>query len=237
MATAHIESKMDDIAPVVLMPGDPLRAKGIAETFLEEVKQVNTVRNMFGYTGFYKGKKVTVFASGMGNASMAIYAYELYQFYHVDTIIRVGSIGSYQRQLKLFDLVLVENSFTTSNFAKQYDNEDVSFISSSKEVNEKIEETALALNQPIIKGNVHCSDAFYKKDANILPRALQHQCLGEEMETFALFYLANRLGKKAAAILTVSNSLVEDLDTTSEQREKNLMDMAKLALETVSNKF
>lgn len=237
MATAHIESKMDDIAPIVLMPGDPLRAKFIAENFLEEVKQINAVRNIFGYTGLYKGKRITIFASGMGNASMAIYAYELYQFYHVETIIRIGSIGSYQKQLNLFDLILAENSFTSSNFAKQYDKNDVSIVSSTQEINEKIEEMAQELQQPITKGTIHCSDAFYQNEEVIDIEALQHNCLGVEMETFALFYLAKRLKKNAAAILTVSNSFVKNLETTSEQREKSFIDMIKLALETVSNKF
>lgn len=236
MATAHIESNLEDIAKTVIMPGDPLRAKFIAEKFLTDAKQVNSIRNMYAYTGFYKGEKVTIFASGMGNASMAIYAYELYNFYQVDTIIRIGSAGAYQKQLKLFDLILVENSFTNSNFATQYDNKKINLIEASKEVNDKIIKTARQLKQVITVGNIHCSDAFYTKDNTLDSKVAEYNCLGVEMETFALFYLAKRLEKKAAAILTVSNSFVTNQETTSEQREKNLTDMITLALETVSNK-
>lgn len=231
MATAHIESKLEDIAPIVIMPGDPLRAKFIAEHFLQDAKQVNSVRNIFGYTGFYHGKKVTVFASGMGNPSMAIYAYELYQFYHVETIIRIGSIGAYQEQLNLFDLILAEKSFSTSNFSMQYAEEEVSLVEADQELTDKIEKTAIRLQQKIQRGTIHCSDTFYQED-KIQP-AILNECLGVEMETFALFYLAKKLHKKAAAILTVSNSFVKEEETTPEQREKHFTDMIKLSLETI----
>ncbi len=231
MATAHIESKLEDIAPIVIMPGDPLRAKFIAEHFLEDAKQVNSVRNIFGYTGFYHGKKVTIFSSGMGNPSMAIYAYELYQFYHVETIIRIGSIGAYQEQLNLFDLILAEKSFSTSNFAMQYAEEDVSLVEADQELTDKIEKTALRFHQKIYRGTIHCSDAFYQEGK--LQSDISKKCLGVEMETFALFYLAKKLHKKAAAILTVSNSFVKEEETTSEQREKHFVDMIKLSLETI----
>ena len=124
MATPHIESNKEDIAKVVLMPGDPLRAKYIAETFLKDYKLVNTVRNMFAYTGTYKGHRVTVFASGMGNGSMGIYSYELFKFYDVDTIIRIGSAGAYTDKLNLYDIVLVDGSYSESSYAKVQGNED-----------------------------------------------------------------------------------------------------------------
>ena len=139
MATPHIESNKEDIAKVVLMPGDPLRAKYIAETFLKDYKLVNTVRNMFAYTGTYKGHRVTVFASGMGNGSMGIYSYELFKFYDVDTIIRIGSAGAYTDKLNLYDIVLVDGLYSVSSYAKVQGNEDRNILYSNKEVNSIIE--------------------------------------------------------------------------------------------------
>ena len=142
MSTPHNEAKLGEIAKTVIMPGDPLRAKYIAETFLDDYKLVNSVRGMYAYTGKYKGKEITVMASGMGMPSMGIYSYELYKFYEVENIIRVGSCGSYKPDLKLFDIILAENTFSESNFALTLNNDICHMVSSNKDLNSVIIETA-----------------------------------------------------------------------------------------------
>lgn len=234
MATAHIESQKEEIASTVIMPGDPLRAKFIAEHFLKDAILVNRVRNILAYTGTYKGKKVTVFASGMGMPSMAIYAYELYHFYQVERIIRIGSVGAYQSDLKLFDLILVDQSFTNSNFSEQYDGKTIQLIGSDPVLNRMIQDTAKRIGQPIITGNIHCSDTFYSLSQKEDKRIEEYHCQGVEMESFALFYVAKSLGKQSSTILTVSNSLVNNEETTSEEREKSFVNMILLALETLT---
>lgn len=233
MATPHISSNKEDIASVVLMPGDPLRAKYIADHFLKDVKLVNSVRNMTAYTGFYKDKKVTVFPSGMGIPSIGIYAYELYKFYNVDTIIRVGSCGTYKEHLDLFDIILVDKSYSESNFAKTYLGIDTNEAKGSEELNNKIKETSIKLNKKVEIGNVYCSEAFYslvEKESNLIK---EKNCLAVEMESYALFHIANSLGKKASTILTVSDSLVTKKETTSLQREQGFSDMILLTLESI----
>ena len=230
MATPHIESNKEDIAKVVLMPGDPLRAKYIAETFLKDYKLVNTVRNMFAYTGTYKGHRVTVFASGMGNGSMGIYSYELFKFYDVDTIIRIGSAGAYTDKLNLYDIVLVDGSYSESSYAKVQGNEDRNILYSNKEVNSIIENKANELGIKINKGIVDC--AFYKETEKFDYLYKKYGCLAAEMETFSLFHNANVTGKKASAIITISDNLVTHEETTSEERQKNFNEMMQLALES-----
>ncbi len=232
MATPHIESKKEDIAKVVLMPGDPLRAKFIAENFLENYRQINTVRNCFGYTGTYKGHEVTVFASGMGMPSMGIYSYELFKFYDVDTIIRIGSAGSYTENLDLYEVLLVEGAYSESTFAKTQGNETRNILYSNKEVNNKIEEKARELNIKLNKGIVHSSDVFYKENENFRELNSNYGCVAVEMETFALFHNANVLNKKASAIVTISDNLVTHKETTSEERQNSFTNMMKIALET-----
>ena len=208
--TPHNEAQKDDIAKVVLMPGDPLRAKYIADNFMEDVKLVNSVRNMFGYTGTYKGKKITVFASGMGMPSIGIYSYELFKFYDVDFIIRIGSCGAYNESLNLLDTILVDNSYTEGNYAYELNEEDIHIMESSSDLNTVIEQTARQENIPYIKGNTLCTDCFdyYVKDVNSLisrfPKDLN--IIGAEMEAFALFYNAHILGKKASCLLSVVDS-------------------------------
>ena len=232
MATPHIESEQSDIAKVVLMPGDPLRAKRIAENFLTDYKQVNGVRNAFAYTGYYKGKRVTVFASGMGNPSMGIYSYELFKFYDVDTIIRIGSAGAYTENLDLFELVLVDGSYSESTFAKTQSGETSNVLYSNKEINDTIESTAQEQGIKINRGNVHCTDVFYGQITDIDNLYNEHHCLAVEMETFALFQNAKLLNKKAAAIVTISDNLITKEETTSEQRQNSFTSMVKLALES-----
>ncbi len=232
----HNEAKEGEIAKVVLMPGDPLRAKYIAENFLENYQLVNQARNMFAYTGIYKGKEITVMASGMGMPSMGIYAYELYQFYGVDCIIRIGSCGSYVEELNLLDIVLVQESYTKGNFAEHMSGEKCDIVESSALINSKIEETAKEQQIKCVKTNVACTECFDayminpKEYVEKLPKEKQITC--SEMEAFALFYTAKMLDKKAACLLTVVDSNCKKEVLTAKQREKSLNDMIKLALET-----
>ena len=232
MATPHIESKKDDIAKVVLMPGDPLRAKFIAENFLENPKLVNSVRNMLAYTGTYKGKEVTVFASGMGMPSIGIYSYELFKEYDVDTIIRVGSAGAYTKDLNLYDVLLVEGAYSESSFAKTQGGELNNILYSDTNTNDVISNKANNLGITLNKGIVHSSDVFYKENDNFLEIAEKYNCLAVEMETFALFHNARVTGKKATAIVTISDNLVTHEKTTSEERQNSFVTMIKLALES-----
>ena len=234
--TPHNEAKLGDISNVVLMPGDPLRAKYIADNFLENVTLINAVRNMFGYTGIYKGKKITVFASGMGMPSMGIYSYELYKFYGVETIIRIGSCGAYNEDLNLLDTILVDNTYTEGNYAYELNEEDCHLMQSSTQVNNVIENTAKELNIPYIKGNTLCSDCFdyYVKDVNSLiarfPKELN--IIGAEMEAFALFYNAKLLGKQASCLLSVVDSHYKNQEISATDRQTSLNSMIKLALES-----
>lgn len=233
MATAHIESKKEDIAKTVLMPGDPLRAKMIAETYLDDYRLVNSVRNILAYTGTYKGKEVTVFASGMGNPSMGIYSYELFKFYDVEEIIRVGTCGAYKADLNLYDTIIVEGSYSVSNYAKEQANYLDNIIYSSEELNKKLIKSAEELNINTKKGLIHCSDVFYKENNNYQELVEKYNVLGVEMETFALFTNAKTLNKKATCILTVSDSLVTKQETTSEERQNSFHTMIKIALESI----
>ena len=218
------------------MPGDPLRAKYIAENFLDDVKLVNSVRNMLAYTGFYKGKKITVFSSGMGMPSIGIYSYELYKFYDVNTIIRIGSCGAYSSNLNLFDTLLVDKSYTEGNFAYALCGEHEHIANSTSSINHIIENTAKEIGISYTKGNTLCSECFdyYIKSIDELvarfPKDLN--IIGAEMEAFALFYTAKYLNKNASCLLTVVDSHAKKQEISSEEREKSLNDMIKLALES-----
>ncbi len=234
--TPHNEAKLEDIASTVLMPGDPLRAKYIADNFLTDVKLINSVRNMYGYTGLYKGKKITVFASGMGMPSMGIYCYELYKFYNVQNIIRIGSCGAYSPDLNIFDTLLVDNSYTEGNFAYALEGANCHTIQADESLNNIIENCSKELNIPIVKGNVLCSEVFdyYVKNIDDLisrfPKNLN--IIGAEMESFALFYTAKYLNRKAACLLTVVDSHYKNQAITAEEREKSLNNMIVLSLES-----
>lgn len=233
--TPHNEAKLEDISKIVLMPGDPLRAKYIADNFLENARLINSVRNMFGYTGTYKGKEITVFASGMGMPSIGIYSYELYKFYNVDTIIRIGSCGAYNENLNLLDTILVDNAYTEGNYAYELNEDNCHLMESNKEVTSVIENTAKELNIPYVKGNTLCSDCFdyYVKDVNELiarfPKDLN--IIGAEMEAFALFYNAHSLGKRASCLLSVVDSHYKHQEISANDRQTSLNSMIKLALE------
>ena len=238
MSTAHNEAKLGEIAKTVIMPGDPLRAKYIAEKFLDNYKLVNQVRGIFAYTGFYKNKEITVMASGMGMPSMGIYSYELFKFYDVENIIRIGSCGAYVPELNLFDIILSKNIFTESNFAFSFNNDNCHIIEANKELNEKIKNTATNNNIKIIEGNTICSDCFdpYMTQENFdsfmkrVPEGFN--ALGAEMEAFALCYNSKLLNKKATCLMSVVDSRFSTEVATSEQREKGLDNMIKLALES-----
>lgn len=231
----HNEAKKEDIEKIVIMPGDPLRAKYIAENFLKDAKLVNSIRGMYAYTGMYKDKKVTVMAHGMGMASMGIYCYELYKFYDVDTIIRVGSCGAYKDELNLLDTLLVEKVYTESNFAYSYNNESVKKAYATSKINELIEQTAKENNIEYKKTNIFCTDGFdpYIADLQVLLNRLPKDITASEMESFALFYIAKMLNKNAACLLTVVDSLYDKKELTAMERQTSLNNMIRLALETI----
>lgn len=234
----HNEAKKDEIAKTVIMPGDPLRAKYIAEKYLDDYKLVNRIRGMYAYTGYYKGQKVTVMAHGMGMPSMGIYAYELYNMYDVENIIRIGSCGAYSKELDLFDIVLTEKVYTESNFALTFNNEDCHLTSPSKMLNDKIYEAAQKMNVNLVKGETVCSEVFdvYMMDQEkFLSRVLEvvPNPVAAEMEAFALFYIAEVLNKNAACLMSVVDSKHITKVATSLEREKGLNQMIEIALESI----
>ncbi len=231
--TPHIEAKKGEIAKTVLMPGDPLRAKFMAERYLEDVKQVNSVRNMLMYTGTYKGKEVSICGSGMGVPSIGIYSYELFKFYDVDTIIRVGSTGAYSEELKLYDVVLVTEAYSDSTaFGELVLNESSHLAYPSKETNDKLLKSADTLGIKLHKCRTHSSDVFYAaRSFEETLKVTQAKCV--EMESTGLFTNAKATGKKAACLLSVSDHLVTNEKTTAEQRQTTFDDMIKVALESL----
>jgi len=232
MPTVHIEAQKEDIAKTVLMPGDPKRAEHIAKNYLKKAKLVNLVRGITAYTGYYKDKLITIFPSGMGNPSMGIYSYELFNFYDVDNIIRIGSCGAYDENLKLKDIILVNNSLSDSTYALVQNKYKYNKIESSTMLNSVIEKTANENNINIVKGDIYCSDVFYEQEGNYIDKKNKYKVLGVEMETFALFHNAKVLKKQASCILTVSDSFCFKGELTSEEREKNLDQMITLALDS-----
>ena len=230
--TPHNKANKEDIARIVIMPGDPKRAKFITENYLENYKLVNDVRGMLAYTGEYKGNKITVMASGMGMPSIGIYSYELFKFYDVDVIIRVGSMGAYDESLDLYDVVVATESYSDSSYAKVQSGREDNVILSDKTLNEKILETAKENNIKVHSGRVYATDVFYHEESDIDYMNKTLGCLGTEMETFALFHNANVCNKKATAIITVSDHLRTGKETTPEERETAFRTMMELALDS-----
>lgn len=233
---AHIECTKEDIAEVCIMPGDPLRAKYIAENFLTDAKLINRARNMFGYTGYYNGKKVTVMGHGMGMSSVSIYAFELFYFFGVQKIIRIGTCGGLKEELKVPDIILATQSYTESNFAYSYNGDPTHIAYPSKKLTNDIRTKAKEQGISIHEGCVMCTEqfGFYSDNENVLKRVPDNIDLyGEEMETFALFHIANSFDKEAAAILTVVDSKYEKTFLSIEDREKSLNTMIKLALDSI----
>jgi len=227
----HIESNKNDIAKTVIMPGDPKRCEHIALKYLTNVKLVNQVRGMTAYTGYYKDKKITIFPSGMGIPSMGIYSYELFHDYEVDNIIRIGTVGSYIN-LKLNDSIIVDKSYTDSNYAKIINNDDTNVISSNSNLNNTIINIANSKNIELYKGNIFTTDVFYEKENTYQEKVTKYNVLGVEMESFALFYNAFMFNKKATSLLLVTDSFLTGEKLNHEEREHNLDNLFLLTLET-----
>ena len=230
--TPHNSAMAGDFAKTVLMPGDPLRAKYIAENFLEDAVLVNNVRGIQGYTGTYKGKRVSVMASGMGMPTMGLYSYELFAFYGVENIIRIGTAGSMSPDLKVRDVLISMGACTDSNYAAQYKLPGTFAPIASFELLQKAVETAKAMGSRFMVGNVVSSDCFYSDNmAETVAGWQKMGVLAAEMETAALYMNAARLGKKALSIFTVSDSMVTGEALPAEDRQTSFTEMMKIALE------
>ncbi len=230
MSTPHNGAEKGDIAKTVLMPGDPLRAKYIAETYLKDVKCFNTVRNMFGYTGTYEGKKVSVMGGGMGMPSIGIYSFELYHFYDVDQIIRIGSAGGISDKVKVRDLVIGMGASTNSNFASQYKLPGTFAPIADFGLLRKAVEIAEEKNIPVAVGNILSSDTFYTDDETANDQWKKMQILCVEMEAAALYMNAARAGKKALCMLTISDHLYTGEALSAEERQTSFHEMMEVAL-------
>ena len=235
MSTPHNRAENGDFAKTVLMPGDPLRAQFIAETFLESPRLVTDVRGMLGYTGTYQGRPVSVMGSGMGMPSIGIYSYELYTQYGVESIIRIGSAGSYTEKARLFDVVLATGAYSESSYAATQSGDGSDIQRPSETLNAALRRSAAAQGIPLIEGIIHSSDVFYRQPSDQKPTYWERLrdekgCLAVEMESFALFHNAKVLGKHAACLLTISDSFVSPEATTAEQRQTSFTAMMKVAL-------
>lgn len=234
MSTPHNAAKKGDIAKVVLMCGDPLRAKFIAENFLEKYRLVNTVRNMYCYTGFYNGKEVSVAGSGMGIPSMGIYSYELYNNYDVDAIIRVGTAGSYQENIKVGDIVIALGACSDSNYFSQFNINGTYSAIASYDLVEKGVNICKENEFNYHVGNVFSSDIFYNEKKDEWKSWAKLGVTAVEMESYGLYINAARAGKKALTVLSISDSFITKEETSSEMRQTGFTKMMKLALEIAS---
>ena len=230
MSTPHNGAEKGDIAKTVLMPGDPLRAKYIADTYLKDVKCFNTVRNMFGYTGTYEGKEVSVMGGGMGMPSIGLYSFELYHFYDVDQIIRIGSAGGISDKVKVRDLVIGMGASTNSNFASQYKLPGTFAPIADFGLLRKAVEIAEEKNIPVAVGNILSSDTFYTDDETANDQWKKMQILCVEMEAAALYMNAARAGKKALCMLTISDHLYTGEALSAEERQTSFHEMMEVAL-------
>lgn len=235
MPTPHNSAVAGDFAKTVLMPGDPLRAKYIAETYLENPVLFSSVRGMLGYTGSYRGRTLSVMGSGMGMPSIGIYSYELYSQYGVENIIRIGSAGSYCEEARIYDVVLATAAFSESSFARVQSGYQEPFTYPDKGLCERLRQSAGHLGIPLIEGVVHSSDVFYREDRTPYYQRLHDEqgCLCVEMESFALFHNASVLHKNAACLLTISDSFVSHEETSAEERQTSFTAMMQVALEAV----
>lgn len=230
--TPHIEVDREGmIAETVLLPGDPLRARFIADTYLKDVIQFNKIRNMFGYTGIYKGKKISVMGSGMGMPSIGIYSFELIHIYGVKNLIRVGSCGSLQKNVRVRDVVIAMAASTNSNYASQYNLPGTFAPTASWTLLKKAVDVAEQKNIEVKIGNILSSDIFYNADPDAWKRWADMGILAVEMEAAALYMNAAKAGVDALCISTVSDSLASHEETTSEEREKSFTQMIEIALE------
>ncbi|MDD3393568.1 MAG: purine-nucleoside phosphorylase [Anaerotignum sp.] len=232
MATPHISAEKGDFAKTVLMPGDPLRAKFIAEAFLQDAVLVNNIRGIQGYTGTYKGTRVSVMASGMGMPSMGIYSYELFSFYDVENIIRIGSAGAFTDKLQLRDIVAGMGASTTSSFAAQYEIPGTLCNLADYELLSTAVDSAKELGQDLKVGNILSSDTFYDDRSDSMKNWTKMGILCVEMEAAALYLNAARLGKRALALVTISDKPLTGEETTAEERQTTFTQMMEIALET-----
>ena len=229
--TPHIQPKEHKIAKTVLMPGDPLRAKYIAENFLDNVVQFNEVRNMFGYTGTYKGKEISVMGSGMGIPSIGIYSYELYHFFNVDTIIRIGSCGALQENVNLYDIIIAQAASTNSNYVDQYQIPGHFAPIADFDLITKAKQKADELGAVSHVGNILSSDTFYNANPHFNDQWKRMGILGIEMESAGLYLNAIHANKKALGIFTVSDHIIKQEETTAEERQNSFTQMMEVALE------
>ncbi|MBO7078886.1 MAG: purine-nucleoside phosphorylase [Bacilli bacterium] len=232
----HINAKKDDIAELVLMPGDPLRAKYIADNFLKDVKEVTNVRNMLGFTGTYKGHRITVMGSGMGMPSMGIYAFELFYFYNVQKIVRIGTCGVVSREVQIPEIILADKVFSESNYAFQYNGSNEHLLTPSPDLVKKISEKAFELNIKVHKGAMMTSDVFgpYVDDEAQIARAPKWlNILGEEMEGFGLLLVADSFNREAAVLATAVDSPYSDKLLSVQERQSSLDNMITLALDSI----
>ena len=239
MATPHNEANKGDIAKIVITSGDPKRCEYIAKKYLENTKLVNSIRGMTAYTGEYKGKRITVFPMGMGMPSLGVYAYELYQFYDIEVIIRAGTCGTPDKSMDILDTILLDGSYTESNYALAINRDDEThYVRASGRINQLIKEVADKDHIELKYGNGLCSDVFdvylsdekYQNFLNHLPKDLS--IIAVEMEAFALFYIAKMLHKEAACLLTLVDSRYREDVVSSEDRVKSLDKMIEIALNT-----
>lgn len=227
----HIAARPGEVAPIVLMPGDPLRARFMAEQFLEQPQLVSQTRNIFYFTGTYKGRELTIGASGMGCPSIGIYSYELYKEYNVDCIIRIGTCGAYTTALELYDLINAERAYSESTYAKYAFGFPASHMYHEGPAYSVINDTADSLGVPVQRAPIHSSDIFYRAGKGLPEIAERNECVAVEMEAFALFANARFLKKSAATLLTVSDIIPTHEQISPDQREKSLLPMMELALE------
>ena len=231
MSTPHNEARENDFAKTVLMPGDPLRAKFIAEHYLEDVKQVNGVRNMLAYTGTYHGKRVSVMGSGMGIPSIGIYSYELFNFYGVESIIRIGSAGGFSDKLQLKDIVIGMGACTNSNYAAQYGLPGTFAPIADYELMQRAIDIAKEQGTRVVVGNILSSDPFYNADVTANDKWKEMGVLCVEMEAAALYMNAAKAGKKALCLLSISDHLYTGEELSSDERQVGFGKMMEIALE------
>lgn len=229
-STPHINPKGVDIAETVLLPGDPLRAKFIADTYLEDVVQFNSVRNMLGFTGTYQGTPVSVMGSGMGMPSIGIYSYELINFFDARNVIRVGSIGAMQKDIDLYEIIVAASASTDSNFLEQYNLPGTYAPTASWTLLKAFMDEADHKGKEVHVGNILSSDVFYNTDSTVNERWARMGVLGVEMESAALYSIAAYAGANALGVFTVSDNLFTGARTTAEERESAFTDMMELAL-------
>lgn len=232
ITTPHINADSEDFGKTVLMPGDPLRSKFIAENYLENAKLVNNVRGIHGYTGTYKGTKISVMASGMGMPTIGIYSYELFNFFHVDNIMRIGSTGAIKEEVKVRDIVIGMGACTNSNYAAQYGLPGAFAPIASYSLMKEAIQQAESLNVTYHVGNILSSDTFYSDDKTATAAWQKMGVLCVEMEAAALYMNAARANKNALAILTVSDHIVTGEETTAQERQNSFTQMMEVALNT-----